>query len=392
MSTIIPPTIHRRFAHPRSAYIHVPFCRHRCGYCNFTLVAGRDDLIGEFIAAVDLELTQLQTPQTVDTLFFGGGTPSHLPPPALRKLIATVRRWFSFASNHEFSVEANPLDITLERLAILQEQGVTRLSLGVQSFDNRWLRILERDHSGPDVLQAISLARAHIPAISLDLIFGVPGQALADWQTDLEAAIAAEPDHISVYGLTFERGTSFWSRLQRNELHRCAEEGERSMYELAIDLLTAADYEHYEVSNFARPGFRCRHNEAYWTGHTYYAAGPGAARHIDGRREVNHRSTTTYLRRVLSGQSPVAESEFLPPDEAARERFVFALRRLEGVDVEEFAQETGLHPQDLFAESLEQFIAHGLLEQIGRQVRLTRNGLLISDSMWPELLNPSKVR
>lgn len=382
----------RRFAPPRSAYIHVPFCRHRCGYCNFTLVARRDDLINQFITAIRLELEQHLTPKPIDTLSFGGGTPSHLPPGDLQQLINVVRRWFHLGNMYEFSMEANPLDMTPDRVAVMRDQGVTRLSLGVQSFDDRWLRVLERDHRKPDITNAISTAKKSFSSVSLDLIYGVPEQTVEDWARDLGAAIACEPDHISVYGLTYERGTSFWSRLQRNELTACPEERERSMYELAIEMLTAANYEHYEVSNFARPGHRCRHNEAYWTGRTYFAAGPGAARHVEGRREINHRSTTTYLRRVLGGQSPVAESEYLSHEDAARERFVFGLRRLEGIDVGEFCDEIGLSIQDLFGQSLERFIALELLERAGSHVKLTRKGLLISDSMWPELLSPARVR
>lgn len=378
-----------RFESPRSAYIHVPFCRHRCGYCNFTLVARRDDLIDQYLMAIDRELSQLKTPRAIDTLFFGGGTPTHLPPASLRNLIATVRQWFPLASDYEFSVEANPLDITPERIAVLQGGGVTRLSLGVQSFHDRWLQLLERDHRETQLAEIISLAKRSFAAVSLDLIYGLPDQTLDDWRSDVEIALRFAPQHLSVYGLTFERGTSFWSRLQRDELRRCPEERELNMYELAIEMLTAANYEHYEVSNFARPGFRCRHNESYWTGRTYYAAGPGAARHIDGRREVNHRSTTTYLRRVLSGESPVAESENLTREESARERFVFGLRRLAGIDVEGFVQEVGLEIKDLFGQSLERFIAMGFLEHAGNCLRLTRSGLLISDAMWPELLNPS---
>ena len=158
------------------------------------------------------------------------------------------------------------------------------------------------------------------------------------------------------------------------------------MYEVAIDELTAAGYDHYEVSNFARPGHRCRHNEVYWAGGSYFAAGPGAARYVDGRRETNHRSTTTYLQRMLAGQSPVAESESLDPEDSARERLVFGLRRLEGVARAEFVQATGFELDRLAGDSLTNFVRAGLLEDTGTHVRLTRRGLLVSDSLWPELL------
>jgi oxygen-independent coproporphyrinogen III oxidase len=373
-------------AAPRSAYIHVPFCRHHCGYCNFTLVVGRDDLISAYLEALARELSWLHEPHEVDTLFFGGGTPTHLPPTQLDQLFDLAKRWFPLASDFEFSMEANPIDLDEARCEVLMNAGVTRISLGVQSFRAEKLQALERDHRQPEILAAYENARRFALSVSLDLIFAAPGETLEQWQRDLENAIALQPDHISTYGLTFERGTSFWGRLNRGELSRTEEETEGQMYELAIDLLTAAGYEHYEVSNFARPGHRCRHNEAYWTGQPFFAAGPGAARYIAGRREMNHRSTTTYIQRVLSGQSPVAESEELSPEDHARERLVFALRRLEGISPAEFEQETGYSVEQLVAVPLARFVPQGLFTHTDETLRLTRRGLLISDSLWPAFL------
>lgn len=374
------------FAVPRAAYVHVPFCRHRCGYCNFTLVAGRDDLIADYLRAIALELQSLGKPHEVDTLFFGGGTPTHLPPEALRTLIKTVRDWFPLAKGYEFSVEANPADLDPPMLAALADCGVNRVSLGGQSFDEAKLTLLERDHAPDDLQRSVSLAKQAIPSVSLDLIFGVPGETLGTWQADLAAALALAPHHVSTYGLTFERGTAFWSRLLEGELGRLDEELERSMYATAIDTLSAAGFEHYEVSNFAQPGHRCRHNEAYWTGQGYFAVGPGAARYVDGRREMNHRSTTTYLKRVLAGQSPVADSESLEPADRAREALVFGLRRLAGVDKLDFAARTGHDLKRLVGEPLQRMVALGLLEDDGVHVRLTRDGLFVSDAIWPHFL------
>ena len=239
-------------APPRAAYIHVPFCRHRCGYCNFTLVAGRDDLIEAYLEALERELSSLEVPHEVDTLFFGGGTPTHLPPPQLARLFALVRQWFPLAAGGELSVEANPCDLDQPRAAVLSAAGVTRISLGAQSFQSGKLQLLEREHRADDIQRAFESARQFAQSVSLDLIFGVPGESLANWKRDLERALALQPDHVSTYGLTFEKGTNYWSRLARNELSRLDEDLERQMYELAIDTLTAANFEHYEVSNFAR--------------------------------------------------------------------------------------------------------------------------------------------
>ncbi len=378
-------------APPRSAYIHVPFCRHRCGYCNFTLVAGRDDLIGDYLRAIELELALLETPREVDTLYFGGGTPTHLAPEQFRRLGEMVLRWHplaatSLAASYEWTVEANPADVDGPMIETLRELGVTRLSLGGQSFRDEKLRLLERDHSGQDIGRAVELARQAGLHVSLDLIFATPGETLDQWLADVDSAIALEPEHVSTYGLTFERGTDYWSRQLRGELAAADEELERDMYAAVIDRLTAAGFEHYEVSNFARPGRRSRHNQAYWSGDGYYAAGPGAARYVDGVRETNHRSTTTYLHRVLAGESPVAERERLEPEARARELLVFALRRIEGISRREFAERSGYTVEELIAKPLAKFVALGLLECNGDQLRLTREGLFVSDAIWPELL------
>jgi putative oxygen-independent coproporphyrinogen III oxidase len=371
---------------PRAAYVHVPFCRHRCGYCNFTLVAGRDDLIGDYLRAIEIELGALGEPREVDTLFFGGGTPTHLATQELERLLRIVRDWFPLAVDGEFSVEGNPVDVTDEKISQLAGGGVNRLSLGGQSFEAAKLKLLERDHDAEQLRRAFALARRHLRSVSLDLIFGTPGETLETWQRDLAAAMTLAPDHVSTYGLTFEQGTAFWNRLQAGELATLGDETERAMYELAIDTLSAAGFEHYEVSNFARPGHRCRHNEVYWSGEPYFAVGPGAARYVDGRREINHRSTTTWLKRVLSGESAVAESETLAPEDRAREFLVFALRRLEGIDRGHFAERTGFDVDRLVAKPLEQMVALGLLEDDGRRVKLSREGLLVSDSIWPRFL------
>jgi oxygen-independent coproporphyrinogen-3 oxidase len=218
------------------------------------------------------------------------------------------------------------------------------------------------------------------------LIFATPGETLDQWARDVEAALALRPDHISTYGLTFEQGTAFWSRREHGELAEADESLQREMYALVIDRLTAAGFEHYEVSNFARPGCRSRHNQTYWSGDGYYAAGPGAARYVDGVRETNHRSVTTYLQRVLSGQSPVAEREQLDAEARARELLVFGLRRIDGVDRSDFARRTGLAMDELIAKPLAKFVALGLLADDGQRVRLTREGLFVSDAIWPELL------
>ena len=370
----------------RSVYIHVPFCRHRCGYCDFTLVAGRDELIDAYLAALQSELESVEEPIEVDTLFLGGGTPSHLSATQLEQLFAILAEKFIPAADCEFSLEANPADITAERIAVMADAGVNRISLGVQSFDENHLRTLERDHTEAIVANAVETIRGRIENISLDLIFGVPGQNLDDWQATLHQAVALQPSHISTYGLTFEKGTAFWSRLQSGELLQSPDDLERDMYAAVMDELQTAGYEQYEISNFAKPGFRCRHNMTYWTGHPFLAFGPGAASYIDGKRISNHRSVLTWLKRLQAGESAVAEVEQLPLDDAAREQLVIGLRLTDGVSLAEFQKRTGFTFDQIAADAIDSAISRGWLEQTVTHLRLTREGRFFADSVAVDLV------
>jgi len=371
---------------PRSAYIHVPFCRRRCGYCNFTVIAKRDDLIDDYLRAIEIELSWLGVSHPVETLFFGGGTPTHLSPEQLDRFFEIVLKQFPLAHGAEMSVEANPEDIGTEKVDVLAAHGVNRVSLGVQSFHDAKLKTLERGHSSEQVAQCIDLLRPQIKSVSLDLIFGTPDETLSEWKRDLELAISLSPDHMSTYGLTYEPGTQFHVRRDKQDLQQLPEDTEREMYEHAIDSLTSAGFEHYEVSNFAKPGSRCRHNEAYWLCNEFYGVGPGASSYVAGVRRANHRSTTTYLKKVLDGVSPVEEADELSETDRAHERLVFGLRRLEGVDRTDFRSATGTDVTELAGENLAWLADEGLLEINDNRVRLTRKGLLVSDSIWPYLL------
>lgn len=372
---------------PAAAYVHIPFCAHRCGYCNFTVVAGRDDLQARYLHALELELRRTPGgPHPVRTLFVGGGTPTRLGPAGLTRLFEILHEFHPLAAGGEFSVEANPVDLTPPVLDVLAAGGVTRLSLGGQSFDPRALAVLERDHDPETVRTVVREAAARGFDVSLDLIFAVPGSTAADWERELAAALALPLAHLSTYGLTFEKGTAFWNRRARGMLTEVDEESQGKMFETAIDVLTAAGFEHYETSNFARPGKRCRHNETYWAGDEYFAVGAGASRYVAGRRETNHRSTTTYLRRIFAGDDPTAETETLSPEDRAREAFVIGLRRRDGIRLPAFRTRFGFDPDVLFAEALTQLAAWGFLERDGDFLRLTRAGLLVSDAIWPHLL------
>jgi oxygen-independent coproporphyrinogen-3 oxidase len=371
---------------PSAAYVHVPFCAHRCGYCDFTLVAGKDHLVGEYLRALEIELASLGSPRVVHTMYFGGGTPTHLDVRALERLLTLIRRWFDLAPGYEFSVEANPSGFDDDKAEVLAAHGVNRVSLGVQSFDPAVLRVLERDHDAAQVEAAVAVLADRIPNFSFDLIFGVPGQSLATWRETLRRAVASAPAHLSTYGLTFEKGTAFWSRRARGSLRPVPDDLERAMYAAAMDDLTGAGFEQYELSNFARPGRRCRHNETYWAGLPYYGFGPGAARYCRGRRETNHRSVTTWLARILSGRSPVGDIDELSPADRARETLVVGLRRARGVGCDEFRARTGFDLEQVAGPAIERHCATGLLERTVDGVRLTREGRFLADTVIVDCL------
>ena len=382
MTTALLPT-----APARAAYVHVPFCAHRCGYCDFTLVAGRDDLIDDYLAALEVELRSLGRRIPVDTLFFGGGTPTHLPADRLDRLLRLVCTWFEPAAEGEFSVEANPYGLTTEKVETLARHDVNRVSLGVQSFDAAHLATLERDHRREDILTAVERLRAaSIRSVGIDLIFAVPGQTLDNWRATLDEAIALKPDHVSTYGLTIERGTAFWSRKLKGTLQPVPDETERAMYDLAMEQLPRAGFEQYEISNYAVPGCECRHNLVYWRGESYFAFGPGAARYVDGVRSTNHRSVTTWIRRTLAGQPAHGDIETLSPEERAREGIMLGLRRVVGVERDRFARQFGFDLDELCGETIREMCARGWLEDTGEAIRLTREGRFVADSVIAEFL------
>lgn len=377
---------------PRHAYVHVPFCRHRCGYCDFALVAGRDDLIDRYFTALAIELGRLgagaaEVPRLrLDTLYLGGGTPSHLGAAGIDRLFTLLGRSMEPGPGAEITCEANPLDVTAGLVKAFEAGGVTRVSLGGQSLDANTLRVLDRDHGPDDVRRAVDLLLHAGFTVSLDLMTAAPGQSVAEVEADLAAAVDLGVHHVSVYCLTWEKGTAFESSRRRGAMKPVEEGVERVMFETAIDRLEAAGYEHYEVSNFAKPGGRCRHNEAYWACRPWEAFGPGAAR-FDGRtRTTNHRSTTTWMAKVIAGDDHAGDVDTMTDEEAARERIVVGLRRREGITRETFREASGFDLDALVGPSIHRWVAAGHATDDGSRVWLTRAGLLVSDALWAEVL------
>jgi oxygen-independent coproporphyrinogen-3 oxidase len=377
-----------RWFWPRAAYVHIPFCSHKCGYCDFASLAGVDHLADRYLSALEREIeAALVEPQEVDTIFVGGGTPTRLDAPSLARLTTMIRRWLILAPGGEWTVEANPGTLDTAKADALAEAGVDRVSLGAQSFQADLLRVLERDHGRRHVEQALELVRPRFARWSLDLIFGVPGSTIDTWRADLEIALGLGPAHLSCYGLVFEKGTALWHERQSGRVEPVDEEIERTMYEWTIERLGAAGLDMYEISNFAVPGHESRHNLAYWSNDAYFGFGVGAARYLRGVRSVNTRDINAYLRRIESGMPATGPTEELSAEDRARETAILMLRRTRcGIERSDFELRTGFDLDSLALDTITRYQMRGLLEDNGRRVRLSHEGLFVADQILCDFL------
>ena len=324
----------------RSLYLHVPFCFHKCHYCDFYSIVDTQDRQAAFTTRLSEELAAL-SPRArglpLTTIFVGGGTPSLLRVDLWEELLDTLHRTFDMSQmgpgTGEFTVECNPETVTPELLKVLHAGGVNRVSVGAQSFESRHLKTLERWHDPANVVRALELARdAGIARQNIDLIFGVPGQTLDEWKRDLERAISLGTEHVSCYSLTYEPRTEMTARLKRGEFAKIDDETDAAMFELTRDHLAAAGLVQYEVSNYARPGAECRHNLAYWRQEQWIAAGPSASGHVAGHRYKNTPRLDDYLSISDKGFAPIVEHEAPNAHQALLERLMTGLRIAEGLD------------------------------------------------------------
>jgi oxygen-independent coproporphyrinogen III oxidase len=365
----------------RHVYVHVPFCARRCSYCDFSIAVRRRVPVEAFAAAIGSEYDVRGRPLTapLDTLYFGGGTPSRLGAAGVTRVIDTLRERVSLAPGCEVTLEANPEDIVPASVASWRHDGITRLSIGVQSFDDAALQWMHRVHDGAAARRAVEVARdGGLAAYSLDLIFAVPGTLRRDWARDLDAALGLEPDHISLYGLTIEPHTPLGRWSDRGEVDLATDERYAAEFLLAHERLTAAGYEHYEVSNFARPGRRAVHNSAYWTGLPYLGLGP-SAHGFDGRtRRWNRSAYAAWDRAVSAGQDPQEGAELLTDENRHAERVYLGLRTIDGLVLSDAEHEVA-----------EAWIERGWLEctVVGgeKRFRCTPNGWLLLDRLASDL-------
>lgn len=365
-------------------YIHIPFCRAKCAYCDFNSYAGLEALFDDYAAAVCQEMRQAG-PAQVRTIYVGGGTPTVLPPSHIARILHETRDAFEVSPDAEVSIEANPGTVTYAALGELVAQGVNRLSLGIQSFDERELHLLGRIHSASGAIQAVHAARrAGFGNVNLDLLYGLPGQSLSSWRTSLERALDLAPDHLSLYALTIEQDTPLATAIAGGKLPDPDPDLAADMCELAQEFLQSAGFLHYEISNWARtPRFLCQHNLTYWRNEPYLGIGAGAHSWRAGQRWSNTASPAGYVAQVLGGRRPVATQEAIHPALEMGETMIMGLRLLdEGVTFERFRQRFDLDLELEFANALQELAQLGLICTDQERVRLSQRGRLLGNQVF----------
>ena len=377
---------------PLGLYLHIPFCKRKCAYCDFYSLAGAEQRMDDYADALCAHLTEqapFLTGYRVDTVYFGGGTPSYLGPKRLEKILKTVYKRFGVEKDAEITLEANP-DSAGDRKALkkLRKAGFNRISLGMQSADGAELREIGRVHSPEQTAAAVEAARkAGFDNLSLDLIYGLPGQTMEQWEKTLSDALTLQPEHLSCYGLKLEEGTPLYR--QRDSLTLPDDEAQADMYLYAVEYLRQNGYEQYEISNFARPGHASRHNLKYWTLGEYAGFGPGAYSDFGGVRYGYIRD----LDRYIAGELVLAESEHIPASEREMEYIMLRLRTTEGMNIREFENRFRRRFDPLGAR-LEVYADHGLAQRTEQGWRLTPRGFLVSNQIigeLQELLNREKL-
>ena len=370
---------------PLGLYLHIPFCKAKCAYCDFYSLPRSEEKMDDYVAALTAHLTEtapMAAGHTVDTVYFGGGTPSYLGPERINRLLQTVKKHYRVAKDAEITLEANPDSLfDWKELRALRRLGLNRISLGVQSSDDDMLRSLGRVHTWQQVVEAAeAVRRAKIPDLSLDLIYGLPDQTVEQWEKTLSDAVALSPDHISCYGLKLEEGTPLWQR--RHSLTLPDDEMQADMYLFTVEYLQNLGYRQYEISNFARPGHESRHNLKYWTLGEYAGFGPGAHSDFGNVRYAYVPDLDMYLQ----GRLILSESETMGEAEREREYIMLSLRTAAGLDVKTF-ESRFRRRFDVARELLVNYETHGLAQRTDAGWRLTPRGFLVSNAIIASLID-----
>lgn len=374
-----------------SVYVHVPFCVVKCGYCDFNsyTLHGEHAPMDRFLEGLEHELSLLGvSPQPQPTsIFIGGGTPTYLDEARLARLFETLSTHFDLAACPEVTMEANPESVTLSKAWLARQAGVNRISLGAQSFEPRHLGFLDRAHTANQTILAFTTFReAGFTNVSLDLMFGIPGQTLAEWNQDLETALDLGPDHLSCYNLTFEPGTRLHRDLLQGKVHPNDEEVDREMFLHTREVLISTGFQPYEISNFAGRGGPCRHNDHYWLQGDYVGIGPGASSHQQGVRSENLKTVHAWAEALSQGKRPSASAETLTVGQRAAEAIWLGLRRTEGISLAAISDRLEIDVASRFLEPINKLAEEELLRRQGQRLSLTDRGLLFANTVGEAFL------
>ena len=365
---------------PTSAYVHIPFCTQICYYCDFSKVFIKNQPVDSYLEHLIEEYHSYDI-KKLRTLYIGGGTPTALSAPQLAFLLEKLTDKLDLSYLEELTIEANPGDLDQEKIAVLKDSPVNRVSLGVQTFNDRMLKQIGRSHSEKDIYENIAnLKKAGFNNISIDLIYALPKQTMDDVKTNVAKAIALDIPHMSLYSLILENHTVFMNRMRRGKLPLPKEDLEAEMFEYIIAELEKAGFEHYEISNFSKPGFESRHNLMYWDNAEYYGIGAGASGYVDGVRYKNHGPIRHYLQAVEAGNARVQE-EVLTLHEKMEEEMFLGLRKKSGISKKRFEEKFGLSFEDQYGAVVTELTEQGLLVPNRDIVRMTKQGLFLGDTV-----------
>jgi putative oxygen-independent coproporphyrinogen III oxidase len=381
---------------PTAVYIHIPFCAHKCHYCDFTAYVMDGQPVDLYLEALEQEmvLTVKQVPPAeIETIFIGGGTPTVLTPPQMERLLRSIRSHFPDRSPHlEFTIEANPETTHVALLQVMKEGGVNRISFGAQTFHPDLLAQIGRRHGVEEIERSVRQAReVGFQNVSLDLMFGLPQQTVADMRETLDCAIALQPDHFSCYQLKVEEGTRFHHLYLRNQLPLPAEEDELEMYQLLRKHLVQHDYVQYEVSNFAKAGYESRHNSVYWLNQAYYGLGAGAHGYMNRVRHANLKGVKAYIDQIGQGKRPVSEEHVVNRTEEMENFMILGLRLLRGVSRARFVSLYDVPIDGVFASVLPRLVRQELIQFQGDRICLTEKGLLFGNDVFASFMGNVKM-
>lgn len=365
---------------PTSAYVHIPFCTQICYYCDFSKVFIKNQPVDSYLEHL-LEEFRSYDIQKLRTLYIGGGTPTALSAPQLEVLLDGLTKNLDLSVLEELTIEANPVDLDADKIAVLKNSAVNRVSLGVQTFDDKMLKKIGRSHLEKDIYENIDrLKLAGFDNISIDLIYALPGQTMEQVKENVAKAIGLDIPHMSLYSLILENHTVFMNRMRRGKLPLPKEELEAEMFEYIIAELERAGFEHYEISNFSKPDFESRHNLMYWDNAEYYGIGAGASGYVNGVRYKNHGPIRHYLSAVEEGNARITE-EHLSQKEQMEEEMFLGLRKKSGVSMARFEEKFGRSFEGLYGEIVRDLVQQGLMQIEGDHVRMTKRGLFLGDTV-----------